>query len=57
MSYIDFSDWAKKKKQQKSKTWRWCFQYAVTVALNYGEIELHPETASNIKPFINKYNW
>ena len=29
----------------------------MTVALNYGEIELHPERVSNIKPFINKYNW
>ena len=27
------------------------------VALNYGEIELHPERVSNIKLFINKYNW
>ena len=27
------------------------------VALNYGEIELHSERVSNIKPFINKYNW
>ena len=33
-----------------------CFQYAVTVALNYKEIELHPEKVSIIKPFINKYN-
>ena len=29
----------------------------MTVALNYGEIEWHPERVSNIKPFINKYNW
>ena len=27
------------------------------VALNYGETELHPERVSNIKPYINKYNW
>ena len=27
-----------------------------TVALNYEEIESHPEKISNIKPFINKYN-
>ena len=33
-----------------------CFQYAVTVAINYGEIESHPERVSN-KPFINKCNW
>ena len=29
----------------------------VTVALNYEEIESHPERVSNIKPLINKYNW
>ena len=34
-----------------------CFQYAVTVALNYGKIESLPERVLNIKPFINKYNW
>ena len=33
------------------------FQYAVTVALNYGEIEWNPDRVSNIKPFINEYNW
>ena len=33
-----------------------CFQYAATVALNYKEIENHPERCSNIKPFIDKYN-
>ena len=32
-----------------------CFQYVITFALNYGEIESHPERLSNIKPFINKY--
>ena len=34
-----------------------CFQYAISVALNSEEIELHPDRISNIKPFINKYNW
>ena len=34
-----------------------CFQYAATVTLNYEEIELHPQRVSNIKPFLNKYNW
>ena len=33
------------------------FQYAVTVALNYGEIESDPENVSNIKLFVNKYKW
>ena len=27
------------------------------VALNYGEIKWNPGKVSNIKPFINKYNW
>ena len=27
------------------------------VALNYGEIESHPQRVSNIKPFMNRYNW
>ena len=34
-----------------------CFQYAVTVSLNCEEIKWNPERISNIKPFINKYNW
>ena len=34
-----------------------CFQYALTVALNYKNIENHPERIPNIKPFIDKYNW
>ena len=34
-----------------------CFQYETTVALNYGEIESHPEGVSYVKPFINKRNW
>ena len=33
------------------------FSICSNVALNYGEIESHPERVSNIKPFINKYNW
>ena len=33
-----------------------CFQYAVTVALNYGESKWNRERISNIRPFINKYN-
>ena len=34
-----------------------CFQYAVTVALNHQKIGKHPERISNIKLFIDKYNW
>ena len=58
-SYIDSPDWIKKKKAtiNAKKTEDKCFQYAATVALNFEEIESHPERVSNIKPLINKYNW
>ena len=53
-SYIDFADWIKKKKTtiNPKNTDDKCFQYAATVALNYED-----ERISNIKPFMNKYNW
>ena len=55
-SYIDSPDWIKKKKVtiNPTNTDDKCFQYAVTVALNYEETESNPERVSNIKPFINK---
>ena len=34
-----------------------CFQYAVTVALNRKQIKSHPERISNIKSFIDQYDW
>ena len=34
-----------------------CFQYATTVALNLDKIEKDPQRVSNLKTFINKYNW
>ena len=34
-----------------------CFQYAITAALNGQNIDNHPERISNLKPFINNYNW
>ena len=33
------------------------FSIWVIVALNYGEIESHPERVLNIKWFINIYKW
>ena len=58
-SDFDSSGWVKNKKSiinPKNKGDK-CFQYVVTVALNYGEIQSHPERVSNIKSFINRYNW
>ena len=34
-----------------------CFQCSTTVALNQENIENHPERISNIKHFIDQYNW
>ena len=34
-----------------------CFPYAVTVALNNEQIKKNPKRISDIKPFIDQYNW
>ena len=34
-----------------------CFQYALTVALNYEQIKKDPQRVSKIKPFIEQYDW
>ena len=33
------------------------FQNALDDALNYRNIESHPQRISKLKPYINKYNW
>ena len=58
-SYIEFAKWIKDKKstiKPKDNDYK-CFQYAVTVALNYDKINNHPQRVSKIKPFIDQYNW
>ena len=58
-SYIDSSKWLKNKKatiNSKNNDDK-CFQYALTVALNYEQIKKDPERISKIKPFIDQYNW
>ena len=59
-SYIDSPSWLKNKKaaiNPKNVNDDRCFQYALTVALNYGKIKNHPEITKNIEPFIVQYNW
>ena len=34
-----------------------CFHYATTIVLNFDGIKKDPRRASNIKSFINNYNW
>ena len=58
-SYAKSSEWLINKRatiNPKNKDNK-CFQYSITVALNHQNIENHPERISNIKPFIDKYNW
>ena len=58
-SYIDFPKWLKNKRAtvNPKNNGDKCFQYALTVALNYEQIKDHPERISKNKPFIDKYNW
>ena len=58
-SYIKSPEWILNKRatiNPKNKDNK-CFQYSITVALNHQNIENHPERISNIKTFINQYNW
>ena len=47
-SYTDSPYWMKKKKKHTKNENDKSFQYAVMVALNYGETESYPEIVSNI---------
>ena len=58
-SYIDSPKWLKDKKStinQKNNDYK-CFQYALTLALNYDKIDRNPQRISKVKPFIEEYNW
>ena len=59
-SYIDFPEWLKTKKatiNPQNEKYGKCFQYALTVALNYKQIKKDSQGVSKIKPFIDQYNW
>ena len=59
-SYIESPEWLKNKavtinpKNTKDIN---CFQYAITAALNYQNIDHHLERICKLKPFVNNYNW
>ena len=57
-SYIDSPKWLKNKKAtiNPQNNDDKCFQYALTAALNYEQIEKNPQRISNTKSFINHYN-
>ena len=55
--YIDSPDWIKSKKatiNPINKKDNKCFQYAITVALNYEEIGKHAARITKIKSLINE---
>ena len=59
-SYIDSPKWLKNKKatiNPQNKKDDKCFQYALTVALNYEKIKKDPQRIPKIKLFIDQYNW
>ena len=58
-SYIDSPKWLKDKKSTRNpkNNDHKCFQYATTLALNFDNINNHPEKISKIRPFIDQYNW
>ena len=58
-SYIDSPKWLKDKKStiNPKNNHLKCFQYAATLALNFDNINNHPEKISKIRSFIDQYNW
>ena len=58
-SFIDSPKWLKNKKStiNPKNNDNNCFQYALTVALNYQNIKKEPQRISKIKASINQYNW
>ena len=59
-SYIKSSEWLRNKGatiNPQNYDDNNCFQYATTAALNHQNIENHPERITNLKSFIDQYNW
>ena len=57
-SYIDSPKWLKNKNKTKNqKNNDKCFQYAIAVAVNHGQIKSHAERISSISLSIDQYNW
>ena len=58
-SYIDSPEWIKNKKAtiNPNNNDNKCFQYALTVALNYKKFKKDLQRISKTEPFIDQYNW
>ena len=59
-SYIQSPEWLNNKevtiKPKNKIDDNNCFQYALTVALNWTKIGKNPRKISNMKPFVDQYN-
>ena len=58
-SYLPLPDWIEKKKaiinpQNNDKE---CFKWAVIAALQWTDIKSHPERLSNLRNFVDNYDW
>ena len=56
-SYIETPDWIQNKGATincQNYYGNKCFQYAITIALNYDEIKKHHQRVNKVKPFVNK---
>ena len=58
-SYLPLPDWIEKKKAiiNPQNDDEECFKWAVITALEWTEINSHPEHASNLGKFIDNYDW
>ena len=58
-SYVDFLKWLKNKKAaiNPNNNDHKCFQYGLTVTLNYQNIKKDPQRISKIRSFIDQYDW
>ena len=56
LSELNSLGWLRDKKEAIIKNNN-SFQNALDDALNYQNIETHPERISKLKPYINRYNW
>ena len=57
--YIDSPKWLKNKKAtiNTKNNDNNCFQYALTVALNYQNIKKNPQRITNLKNFVDQHDW
>ena len=59
-SYIEAPEWINQEEatiNPKNKDDNNCFQYAITIALNYDKLKKNHQRVSKIKIYINQYHW